>query len=413
MDTIRLTGIRPKGDDITIGIYRFIYVDAVLQVNLSQALDGNETHAIDIPQVIDRLACALRQCEHDDEIEDHPAIALELIAKAVADSAMRTWQISEAEITVHASLRSQYYGLQSTVDDVSVTLHRVAQEEFDLNNSVTPESIAHVAVRGGRVEVDEFDDSEVADYYRSLISIDEEEKQRKEDEEAAAAAQAAMDIANAAAPNDASAHANQQDASVSDVADSDDAQHGTDLVKHERKSPFFGICPLPMQTTAVVAMKGVAQQATRSAMLRTIALLEQDRDSRVDGVSALYVVNALEGDYYAAVFLLSSSGDEYELLRLVRAVATLHKDTVTVRVLGARSYGESAASTKTINPEGLPREIAEMVTVNPKSPELMPWLQIESDAALDDNPVSYSLAFALDTQTVGVYSEQWLVGDDY
>ena len=142
-------------------------------------------------------------------------------------------------------------------------------------------------------------------------------------------------------------------------------------------------------------------------------LLEQDRDSRVDGVSALYVVNALEGDYYAAVFLLSSSGDEYELLRLVRAVATLHKDTVTVHVLGARSYGESAASTKTINPEGLPREIAEMVTVNPKSPELMPWLQIESDAALDDNPVSYSLAFALDTQTVGVYSEQWLVGDDY
>ena len=174
---------------------------------------------------------------------------------------------------------------------------------------------------------------------------------------------------------------------------------------------MFRICPTPLQTTAVISMKGVAKQDTRSAMLRIVAMLEQDRESRVDGVSALYVANMLEGDYYAAVFILSSGGDEYELLRLLRAVATLYKDKVTVRVLGTRSYGASAADTRTVDAEKLPQQLAEMVMVDPKSPELMPWLQIESDAALDDNSVSYSLAFAFDAQTVGVYSEQWLIGD--
>ena len=160
-------------------------------------------------------------------------------------------------------------------------------------------------------------------------------------------------------------------------------------------------------------MRGVANHATRSAMLKIVALLEQDGKTRVDGISALYVANALDADYYTCVFLLSSTVDEYEMLRLVRIVSCSDKDKITLRVLGSRSYGAPATETESINPEGLPQEIAEMVTVDPKSPELMPWMQIESDAALDHNPLSYSLALALDTQTVGIYSDQWLLGDDY
>ena len=188
---------------------------------------------------------------------------------------------------------------------------------------------------------------------------------------------------------------------------------GNEMAASEERHRFFDVDPLQMRTTLVISMRGVANHATRSAMLKIVALLEQDGETRVDGISALYVANALDGDYYTCVFLLSSTRDEYEMLRLVRIVSCSDKDKITLRVLGSRSYGAPATETESINPEGLPQEIAQMVTVDPKSPELMPWMQIESDAALDHNPLSYSLALALDTQTVGIYSDQWLLGDDY
>lgn len=405
MDTVRISGIRPKGEDVVIGLYYNIFVDVSLKLNLDRALNGNRTGAIDIPQITDRLAFMLRRCEKDDDIIDRPTIALELIANSVADSVMRTWQILEADITVHASLRSDYYGLQSNVDDVSLSLHRVSKNNFEEITAI-PEPAARAAFRSGDIDIDEDAEGELADFYRSLIEENRQEKQRREDEEAAAAAQAAIYIANAAA-----------DGNNENTADSakyeDGTKRCTDLVKNERNSPLFGICPLPMKTIGVVAMKGVAKDSTRSAMLRTVAMLEQDRDSRVEGVSALYVDNELDGDYYTAVLTLSSSGDEYELLNFVRAVSSLHRDEVTVRVLGARSYNAPATETRTIDTEGLSQEMAKMVMVNPKTPELMPWMQIESDAALDNSPVSYSLALSMDTQTVGVYSEKWLIGDDY
>lgn len=433
---IRLNGVRPNVNDIVIGLYTNIRIDAVLKVDLSRALAGNDTHAIDIPQLTDRLAFSLRQCEHDDEIEDHPSIALELITNKVADSVMRTWQVVEADVTVRASVRSNYYGLQSEVDDVSVTVHRVAKRKYDMSNRAVPESIAHVAVRSGKVDIDDLEDSPNADYFRTLIEQNEEENKRIEDAEAAAAAQAAIDIANAAAEDymDNSAEddaANKSCNAEGEAVNADNScentcdntgenlcenqlnNPGNEMAASEERHRFFDVDPLQMRTTLVISMRGVANHATRSAMLKIVALLEQDGKTRVDGISALYVANALDADYYTCVFLLSSTRDEYEMLRLVRIVSCSDKDKITLRVLGSRSYGAPATETESINPEGLPQEIAQMVTVDPKSPELMPWMQIESDAALDHNPLSYSLALALDTQTVGIYSDQWLLGDDY
>lgn len=433
---IRLNGVRPNVNDIVIGLYTNIRIDAVLKVDLSRALAGNDTHAIDIPQLTDRLAFSLRQCEHDDEIEDHPSIALELMTNKVADSVMRTWQVVEADVTVRASVRSNYYGLQSEVDDVSVTVHRVAKRKYDMSNRAVPESIAHVAVRSGKVDIDDLEDSPNADYFRTLIEQNEEENKRIEDAEAAAAAQAAIDIANAAAEDymgnsaeddaankscDAEGEAVNADNSCENTCDNTGENlcenqlnnPGNEMAASEERHRFFDVDPLQMRTTLVISMRGVANHATRSAMLKIVALLEQDGETRVDGISALYVANALDGDYYTCVFLLSSTRDEYEMLRLVRIVSCSDKDKITLRVLGSRSYGAPATETESINPEGLPQEIAQMVTVDPKSPELMPWMQIESDAALDHNPLSYSLALALDTQTVGIYSDQWLLGDDY
>lgn len=426
---IRLNGVRPNVNDIVIGLYTNIRIDAVLKVDLSRAFAGNDTHAIDIPQLTDRLAFALRQCENDDEIEDHPSIALELMTNKVADSVMRTWQVVEADVTVRASVRSNYYGLQSEVDDVSVTVHRVAKREYDMSNRAIPESIAHVAVRSGKVDIDDLEDSPNADYFRTLIEQNEEENKRREDAEAAAAAQAAIDIANAAAEDfmdnsaegDAASKSCNADNSCENTCDNTGENLcenqlnnlGNEMATDEERHRFFDVDPLQMRTTLVISMRGVANHATRSAMLKIVALLEQDGKTRVDGISALYVANALDGDYYTCVFLLSSTRDEYEMLRLVRIVSCSDKDKITLRVLGSRSYGAPATETESINPEGLPQEIAQMVTVDPKSPELMPWMQIESDAALDHNPLSYSLALALDTQTVGIYSDQWLLGDDY
>lgn len=392
MDTISLMGIRPRGNEIVIGVYRYLYIDAVLQLDLHTAARGVEENAVDIPQISDRLASVLTQCGENSELQEKPSIALEVIAKAASDAAMRTWQVREADITVHASMRSEYYDLQSTVDDVSVTIHSYATNDFEVKSSAIPESIATVAARLGQMEVDDFDDSPDAQVRRSIIEKVEEEARNKDAANAAAAAASGSDDADQSA---------------------NDTPHGTDIVKKEKLSPLYGICPVPMQTSAVISLRGEANRATRSAMLRTVALLEQDRNSQVDGVSALYIANRLEGDIFSAVLVLSTSADDYELLRLVRAVNSLHKDIVNVHILGTRSYGASALETKTLSDKLASQRTVDIVLADPTADELIPWMQIEPDAALDGDPISYSLAFSADAQCVGLYSDQWLMGDDY
>ena len=103
MDAIKFTGIRPVGGKALVGPYRITGVDVVLRLFLNAAVKGEVAQTVDIAQVTQRLARDLKSCEKDSHILENPSITLELIAGKLVESALRSWQVNEAEITVHAS----------------------------------------------------------------------------------------------------------------------------------------------------------------------------------------------------------------------------------------------------------------------------------------------------------------------
>ncbi|KXI19104.1 hypothetical protein HMPREF3230_00095 [Gardnerella vaginalis] len=120
MDAIKFTGIRPKGGNVLIGPYCITGVDVALRLFLHAAVKGEVSQTIDIAQVTQRLARDLRACESEDYILSNPSITLELVAGRLIDSALRSWQVNEAEITVHAAFRANKENDNTAESDIKV-----------------------------------------------------------------------------------------------------------------------------------------------------------------------------------------------------------------------------------------------------------------------------------------------------
>lgn len=131
MDTIKLSGIKPSNTDAFIGLYTRLSVDAVLSLDLRAAVAGDSTQTVDIAQISKRLSRVLDSCVQDDDIAKNSSICLELTAGRLLDSAMKSWLVKQAEITVNAQFKADFndasYDLPNA-DGVSITIRRVADD---------------------------------------------------------------------------------------------------------------------------------------------------------------------------------------------------------------------------------------------------------------------------------------------
>lgn len=131
MDTIKLSGIKPSNTDAFIGLYTRLSVDAVLSLDLRAAVAGDSTQTVDIAQISKRLSRVLDLCVQDDDIAKNSSICLELTAGRLLDSAMKSWLVKQAEITVNAQFKADFndasYDLPNA-DGVSITIRRVADD---------------------------------------------------------------------------------------------------------------------------------------------------------------------------------------------------------------------------------------------------------------------------------------------
>ena len=356
MDTIKLSGIKPSDTDAFIGLYTRLSVDAVLSLDLRAAVAGDSTQTVDIAQISKRLSRVLDSCVQDDDIAKNSSICLELTAGRLLDSAMKSWLVKQAEITVNAKFKADFndasYDLPNA-DGVSITIRRVA------------------------------DDVETSQIFG---------------------------LAN---PTDASLFAAAQKEKLQDETSRDesrdkskDKSQATSDSNSSLDSVYSQSAYNPIVTTAVVSMQGEKSESTKFAMLDVITSLEQSKEpisTQLDGVSALYQVSSDRGEEYSAIIVVSSTMVEDDLARKIKEMQISQEQNLRLRILGTRQYGSDSSNTKTMDSDRLDSPL--------NAAQLEPWMQIEPDASIDGEPLAYKLAFAPDAARVGIYSERWIMGE--
>lgn len=352
MDTIKLSGIKPSDTDAFIGLYTRLSVDAVLSLDLRAAVAGDSTQTVDIAQISKRLSRVLDSCVQDDDIAKNSSICLELTAGRLLDSAMKSWLVKQAEITVNAQFKADFnvasYDLPNA-DGVSITIRRVA------------------------------DDVETSQIFG---------------------------LAN---PTDASLFEAGQKEKLQDEKSKDespDESPATSDSNSSLNSVYSQSAYNPIITTAVVSMQGEKSESTKFAMLDVITSLEQSKEpisTQLDGVSALYQVSSDRGEEYSAIIVVSSTMVEDDLARKIKEMQISQEQNLRLRILGTRQYGSDSSNTKTMDSDRLDSPL--------NAAQLEPWMQIEPDASIDGEPLAYKLAFAPDAARVGIYSERWIMGE--
>ncbi|EPI51747.1 ATP-dependent metallopeptidase HflB [Gardnerella pickettii JCP8017A] len=165
----------------------------------------------------------------------------------------------------------------------------------------------------------------------------------------------------------------------------------------------------PMQTTAVVSMQGKKSDSTMRAMLNVLSGLEyKDSHSvtQVEGVSALYQASNANGEDFCAIVVASTTMSNQEFAQRIEQMQrdqnSVNSLDLRLNVVGTREYGLDSASTKSVDSSN---------PLHLSAAQLEPWMQVEPDAAIDGEPVSYKLALLQDASQVGVYSERWIIGE--
>lgn len=352
MDTIKLSGIKPSDTDAFIGLYTRLSVDAVLSLDLRAAVAGDSTQTVDIAQISKRLSRVLDSCVQDDDIAKNSSICLELTAGRLLDSAMKSWLVKQAEITVNAKFKADFndasYDLPNA-DGVSITIRRVA------------------------------DDVETSQIFG---------------------------LAN---PTDASLFAAAQKEKLQDETSKDESKDKSPATSDSNSSldsVYSQSDYNPIITTAVVSMQGEKSESTKFAMLDVITSLEQSKEpisTQLDGVSALYQVSSDKGEEYSAIIVVSSTMVEDDLALKIKEMQISQEQNLRLRILGTRQYGSDSSNTKTMDSDRLDSQL--------NAAQLEPWMQIEPDASIDGEPLAYKLAFAPDAARVGIYSERWIMGE--
>ena len=352
MDTIKLSGIKPSDTDAFIGLYTRLSVDAVLSLDLRAAVAGDSTQTVDIAQISKRLSRVLDSCVQDDDIAKNSSICLELTAGRLLDSAMKSWLVKQAEITVNAQFKADFndasYDLPNA-DGVSITIRRVA------------------------------DDVETSQIFG---------------------------LAN---PTEASLFAAGQKEKLQDEKSKDESKDESPATSDSNSSlnsVYSQSAYNPIVTTAVVSMQGEKSESTKFAMLDVITSLEQSKEpisTQLDGVSALYQVSSDRGEEYSAIIVVSSTMVEDDLARKIKEMQISQEQNLRLRILGTRQYGSDSSNTKTMDSDRLDSPL--------NAAQLEPWMQIEPDASIDGEPLAYKLAFTPDAARVGIYSERWIMGE--
>lgn len=171
---------------------------------------------------------------------------------------------------------------------------------------------------------------------------------------------------------------------------------------------------------AIIAMRSKtadAEKRFRSAIVSIDAV----PGNQVEGISPLYRVMGIDSsDASAAVIQVTTKLKPQAIIALLDSLSTSHEGAVALRLVDIE--GESVGSAEDIaqasqsGVQDVSKAAANAIELpltdaKTRAEILAPWLDMDPDARLDGDPVSYLLAMAPDTARVGKVDDRWILGE--
>lgn len=198
------------------------------------------------------------------------------------------------------------------------------------------------------------------------------------------------------------AFADDADISGGTDADADDAGNGAPT-DGESSSRASGGSPrddeAPVSRTAVISMDSVSKDAEH--LFRTaIVALDGIPGNQVDGISPLYHVSDFDGpDMMSAVMQLTTKLDTRALVAALGTVESSLPGDIDLDLVDMAGVTMDEPDCRVPWPSA--REHASV---------LAPWMDMDPEARLGKDPVSFLLAMAPDAGRVGMISDNWIIG---
>lgn len=151
---------------------------------------------------------------------------------------------------------------------------------------------------------------------------------------------------------------------------------------------------------AIISMDSTLPDAER--LFRTaIATVDAVAGNQVEGISPLYHVSRFDGpDAMSAVMQIVTAMQPRELIAMLQSIEHVNEDAIDLDVVDFEGVTSNDEDCRIPWPSA--REHAGV---------LAPWMDMDPEARLGGDPVSFLLAMAPDAGRVGILSDNWIIGE--
>ena len=228
--------------------------------------------------------------------------------------------------------------------------------------------------------------------------------QLTEEQTRALAAGQAVDIVVRVVP-DGSATCSGSPAGMGAAAMEPSSDDGTSYAHQEsmwESSPTAGeLLPGAVSRRAVVSLDSTLPEA-ETLFRSAIVSLDAIPGNQVEGISPLYHVSNFDGpDAMAAVVQLHTRLDARSLIGALGTIEEAHADQIDLDLVDMEGVSSNEPDCRVPWPSAAQR-----------AQVLAPWFDMDPDARLGGDPVSFLLAMAPDAGRVGVLSDDWILGGE-
>lgn len=228
--------------------------------------------------------------------------------------------------------------------------------------------------------------------------------QLTEEQTQALAAGRPVDIVVRLVP-DGSATCGGSPAGTGTAAMESSSDDGTSYAHQEsmwESSPTAGeLLPGAVSRRAVVSLDSTLPEA-ETLFRSAIVSLDAIPGNQVEGISPLYHVSNFDGpDAMAAVVQLHTKLDARSLIGALGTIEEAHADQIDLDLVDMEGVSSNEPDCRVPWPSA-----AQTAQV------LAPWFDMDPDARLGGDPVSFLLAMAPDAGRVGVLSDDWILGGE-
>lgn len=228
--------------------------------------------------------------------------------------------------------------------------------------------------------------------------------QLTEEQTRALAAGQAVDIVVRLVP-DGSATCSGSPAGMGAAAMEPSSDDGTSYAHQEsmwESSPTAGeLLPGAVSRRAVVSLDSTLPEA-ETLFRSAIVSLDAIPGNEIEGISPLYHVSNFDGpDAMAAVVQLHTRLDARSLIGALGTIEEAHADQLDLDLVDMEGVVSDEPDCRVPWPSAAQR-----------AQVLAPWFDMDPDARLGGDPVSFLLAMAPDAGRVGVLSDDWILGGE-